>query len=647
MKAIKNSKKGIGYLLCVCGFYACASLGSPGGGDYDIAPPVFVESDPTPNTTHFHKNKITLVFNEYISLEKPSETVIITPPQKKMPEIKTVGKKITVELKDSLLPDATYTFDFTNGIVDNNEKNVLEGFNFAFSTGEVVDSLVISGILLNAENLEPMPNIMVGIHSEVADTAFTKLPFLRTSQTNERGRFSIRNVAPGAYRLFALGDVNRNFKFDLPDENIAFFDSLIVPSFEPALRMDTVWRDSLVVDTVREIHYTRFTPDNALLRLFKENVARQYLSKTERKDSVLFTLAFNDPVEELPTVRLIGEADENPDWYLLEQSTDRKMLSYWITDSTLYRKDTLRIEANYLAHDTLNQLTTVTDTLRLIKKKSEPPKDKDNKKGNRERIAPLDVKILAGGLMDVFDTVKIVFPEPMRPFLRQQIQISQKVDTLWEARDFPLVQDSLNPLICYFDCAWPYEQEYQICIDSAALTGIYGKTNDSIRVSFKTKMEKDYGLLAIALSGNEHAGFGQLLDSGDKPVKTVSLQDGELIFFDIKPGKYYLRYIDDANGNGKWDAGLYSELRQPEPVYYYPESFDIKAWVEWEQSWNIQQLPLEKQKPLEITKNKPKEKQQPKRDNSRKNETNGNSNRPTLTTPSGASGRRELAPLDR
>jgi hypothetical protein len=643
----KNSKRFIFYLLIIGGMYACASIGSPGGGEIDITPPVFVESDPAPNTVRFNKKKISLTFDEYIALEKPSETLIVTPPQNKLPDIRAVGKKITVELKDSLLPDITYTFDFTNGIVDNNERNVLEGFTFAFSTGDVIDSLVISGILLNGENLEPMPNTMVGIHSDLSDTAFLQLPFLRTSQTNERGQFSIRNVATGTYRLFALGDINRSFKFDLPDKAIAFYDSLIVPSFEPAMRMDTVWRDSVTVDTVREVHFTRFTPDNILLRLFQENVAQQYLSRAERGDSAQITLAFNDPVKEIPSLELLGET-ERADWYLLEQSSDRRVVTYWLTDSSLYRKDTLRIAAHYLAHDTLNDLTPFTDTLRLIKKKVEVPKP-DKKNPVKERLDRLDVKISANGVIDVFDTVKIMFPEPPVPFSREQIHIRQKVDTLWEERDFPLVADSLNPRRYYFDYPWPYEQEYQISIDSAALVSLYGKTNDSLLISFKTKAEKEYSLLIIGLSGNEYAGFGQLLDNSDKVVKTVPIEDGELVFFDVKPGKYFLRYIDDENGNGLWDTGYYAEHIQPETVYYYPGNFELKAWKEYEEAWIINALPFDRQKPLDVTKNKPKEKKQPPKDNSRKNDpnSNSNSNRPTLSVPAGTGSRMEPMPASR
>jgi hypothetical protein len=622
----------VAYFVLISAFYACASIGSPGGGDYDIDPPVFVGSSPAPNSVRFEGRKISLVFNEYIALEKPAETVIITPPQKKMPVISAVGKKISVELKDSLRENVTYTFDFTNGIVDNNEKNVLEGFSFAFSTGDVVDSLMISGLLLSADNLEPVANVMVGIHSDLSDTAFTQLPFVRTSQTGERGRFAIRNVAPGTYRLFALEDINRSFRMDLPDKRIAFLDSVIVPAFEPALRRDTIWRDSVTVDSVREVAYTRFTPDDVLLFFFKEQVAMQYLTQSERKDSVSFVLTFNDPVETLPKIAWLDSVREEAGGYLLEQSVDRRVLRYWLTDSALYRRDTLRMAVGYLAHDTLKQLTMVSDTLRLINRNRGSAKDegKGKKDEGKDRM---DVRISANGSMDVFDTVRISFSEPVLSVLPGQIRVSHRVDTVWEERDFPLIRDSLSPLTYYIDKAWDYEQEYQIRIDSATIVGIYGHTNDSIHAQFKTKAEKDYGLLVINLSGNAYEGFGQLIDGSDQPVKTVRLSGGELVFFDVKPGKYYLRYIDDADGDGQWTTGCYAQRRQPEAVYYYRENFDIKAWTEWEQAWNLQEFGRDQQKPLEITKNKPREKKQPQRDNSRQNENQRNSSKPSLSFP--------------
>ncbi|GHV10008.1 hypothetical protein FACS1894162_2150 [Bacteroidia bacterium] len=569
----------------------------PEGGDKDLTPPRFVGSTPAPNAIHFDKNKISLEFDEYISLEKQAENVIVTPPQKKAPLIKAVGKKITVELKDTLIPNTTYTFDFTNGIVDFNEKNVLAGFSFAVSTGDVVDTMMISGLLLNAENLEPMPHVLVGIHSDLSDTAFTRLPFLRTSQTNGIGQFRIRNVTPGTYHLFALDDKNRDFRFDNAGEAIAFDDSLIVPTFIPALRMDTIWKDSLTVDTIMEIHYNRFLPDDVILRLFQEDFSTQYLSKTTRPNHHQVVMEFNAPVsiEEIPTIS--AEA-------ILEQSPDRKTMTWWLTDTLVYRQDTLQIVADYCASDTLNQLMQMTDTFTLVAKKAPAPK---LKKGEVAKPEKLDITVAPLGTMDVFDTLRITFSEPLLDFPKEKIRFSQKIDTLWQPRDFPLVQDALNPRMYYVDTIFPYEQEYQIKIDTAALTGIYGFVNDSLQVNFKMKSEKDYAQLFVAVSDNDFAGFGQLLDGSQKVVKQSPLQTGEIVFYDIKPGKYFLRYIDDANGNGRWDTGNYAENCQPEAVYYYSGAFDLKAWVELEQNWNVKAIPIEQQKPLEITKNKPKD----------------------------------------
>jgi len=175
---------------------------------------------------NFKEKTIVLVFNEFVSIEKPNENVIITPPQIQMPIIKAVGKKITVELRDSLIDSTTYTIDFTNSIVDYNEKNALENFSFAFSTGDVLDTLQIGGIVINAKDMEPVQNMLVGIHRDLSDTAFTKTRFLRTSKTDDKGMFVIKNVSPGSYRIFALDDKNRNYAYDKGgNEGLAFLDS--------------------------------------------------------------------------------------------------------------------------------------------------------------------------------------------------------------------------------------------------------------------------------------------------------------------------------------------------------------------------------------------------------------------------------------
>ena len=598
-------------------FPSCASVGTPTGGKFDTIPPVLLRSKPEPNATHFTGNKIELFFDEYVNIDEPSKKVIITPPQSKMPAIKTLGKKVTVELKDSLIDNTTYTFDFTNGIADNNEKNAIEGFTFAFSTGDVIDSLVVAGTVLNAENLEPMPNIMVGLHSNLDDSAFTALPFLRTSVTNDKGQFWIRNVAPGTYKLYSLNDMNRNFKFDKPTEDIAFNDSLITPSFVPAIRMDTIRKDSVTIDTIKEVHYNRFIPDDAILYLFNEGKTKQYLSKFERPLDRQLIFRFNSTAGLPPALYLLDndfpEEIPSTDWFIPEYSDDKKNLTCWITDSLIYKQDTLHIEANYLMSDSLDNLIQIRDTLMSVWRNKEAPK-KTNKKGKDSVLKPDFLKIdwTARSTMEVFDTLKITFSEPLRDPDFNKIRIQQKIDTLWEDKKFPIVRDTLNPRVFYVEHEWPYDQAYRITIDSASFFSIYGKWNDSISTTFKFNPEKEYGNLYVKITGTEVPGFGELLDSSDKAVRTSVLTDGELAFEDLKPGKYYLRYIEDTNGNGKWDTGNYAERRQPEKVYYFDGVLTITKYSSNDQDWNIRQLPVEKQKPLEITKNKPAAKQQKK-----------------------------------
>jgi hypothetical protein len=595
--------------------YACGRPGTPMGGPDDFTPPHYISSKPEPNAINFHGNKIEILFDELIALEKPGEKVIITPPQKKNPVIQAVGKKITVELKDSLLPNTTYTFDFTDAIVDNNEKNVLENFSFAFSTGEIVDSLVIGGLLLNAEDLEPMPGILVGLHNNLNDTAFTKTAFLRTTKTNELGKFNIRNVAPGSYKVFALKDLNHDYTFDQPGEDLAFIDSVFIPSFEPAMRMDTTWQDSITIDTIREINYTRFTPDDIKLFLFKEDFERQFLSRPTRSDYSM-TFKFNSTKELNPVFTILNQEKGSDDWAIPEYSDGGKTITLWMKDSLSYNTDSLTIEVAYLKSDTLNQLVHATDTFNMIlRKKTEKKKNKKD----AEKIEFLNVDFSAHGTIDVFDTLKVTFSEPVPGIDLKNIRFEQKVDTLWETVEFPIVQDSLNPRMFVINQKWSYEKEYRITIDSASVYSLYGKWNNKMESQFKFKQNSDYGFLYVGISGNRYDGFGELLDAGEKVVRQSKIIDGELIFINIKPGKYYLRYIEDADGDGKWTTGHYNEKRYPETVYYYPGFFDIRQNFELEQPWNVTDVPVEKQKPLEITKNKPKEKKAKKPENTNTN----------------------------
>jgi len=607
----KSLPVGIGLFLLIM-IYSCASVGTPNGGPYDEDPPKFVSSTPLPNQTNYKGKKIEILFDELIQIEKPSENVIITPPQMELPIIRASGRRAVVELKDTLKENTTYTIDFTNSLSDNNEKNVFENFSFAFSTGDIIDTLEVSGLLLNAEDLEPMPGITIGLHSNLEDSAFVTIPFVRTSKTNDRGKFTIRNIAPGTYRIYALNDVNRDYKFDQPGEDIAFLDSLIIPTLEAATRQDTIWVDSLTVDTIRTVGYTRYLPDDIELQLFKEKFARQYMLRPERPEQNRFTIRFNSALDTIPVPVPLNFTPEYDDWYLAQTAEGMTAVHYWVTDSNIWKQDTLRVELTYPLSDSLNILRPKTDTLSLLARRQPAPKRR--KKDEPEPVPFLGMTINASGSLNVFDSISITFTEPVIDISKDLFYLNQMADSVWMPVDFEFIPDTTNALNFFILRPWRYQEEYLLEIDSATIFSVYDKWNDLYHSAFKIKAEDEYGHLYINVVGNDTTAFIQLLNSNDQPVRQGKVKDGGVLFMDLRPDKYYARLIIDENDNGKWDTGNYAEKRQPEIVYYYPKLFDIMRNWQVEETWDITTTPRSKQKPIDITKNKPKEVTKQKRD---------------------------------
>ncbi len=611
---VRDSLRILAGMLLLAVLYSCANIASPNGGPYDETPPKFVSSTPLPNQVNYKGKKVEIVFDELIQLDKPSENVIITPPQMEQPVIRANGRKVAIELLDTLRENATYTIDFTNSISDNNEKNVLENYTFAFSTGESIDSMAVSGILLDAENLEPMSGITIGVHTNLEDSAFTTIPFVRTSRTNDRGEFTIRNMAPGTYRIYALNDVMRTYKYSQPGQQIAFCDSLIVPSFELTSRQDTTWKDSLTIDTVVTVGYTRFLPDNIELRLFKENVERQYMLRPERADEKILTLRFNASLDTVPAPVPLNFTPADSAWYFVQTAEEGKAVHYWLTDSLVWRQDTLRTEVSYLKSDSMNILRPQTDTVQFVIRRRPAEKKKKKKDDEPEPIEFLGMSVNASGSINLYDTVAVTFSEPVPGLTKEPFSLEQKVDTLWEAVDFEFFPDTANSLNFFIRRPWKYGEEFRLSVDSATIFSAYGKWNDSYGGEFKIKKEDEYGHLYINVEGADSTAFVELLNSGDQPVRKVRVKDGGVLFMDLKPDKYYARLVVDANGNGVWDTGDYAAKRQPELVYYCPKMFNIMQNWQVEETWDILATPMRRQKPLDITKNKPKEITKKKRD---------------------------------
>lgn len=623
----------LGAVTVVAVLYSCASVGRLEGGSVDETPPRFVTSSPLPGALHNKKKKIVIEFDEFIKLEKANEKVVISPPQVQQPEIKANGKRVVITLQDTLKANTTYTVDFADAIQDNNEGNPMPSFAYTFSTGGELDSMAIAGTLLDASNLEPIKGMLVGLHANLADSAFTKLPFDRVGCTDSRGQFSIRGVAPGKYRIYALHDADQNFAFSQPTEAIAFGDSLIIPTMEERIRQDTTWKDSLTIDTIVEKKYTYFLPDDVLLRSFKEKVYSQRLMKTERLTPEKFSFYFTAPADSLPLMR--GLNFDEQDAFVIEQTTGRNdTIHYWIKDSLLYQQDTLKMSLTYLYTDSLKQLVPRTDTLRLVskvnykklKEKEREEREKEQKKKKKkdkdipEPTKFLPVDVYAPSAMDVYDYITLNFTEPLANINDTALHLRQKVDSLWEDMPFDFEQDSLDLKRYNLYADWKPGESYTFEVDSMAFHGLYGLFTDKVKKEFKVKKLEEYGQVFFNITGADSIAFVELLDAQDKVVRTVPVVEGKADFYFLNPGKYGARLINDKNGNGVWDTGDYANKRQPEMVYYYPQVLEFKANFDLIQDWNVLAKPLDKQKPEELKKQKPDE------DKKKKSNQNGRNN---------------------
>lgn len=588
--------------------HSCANIGMPSGGDYDFDPPVVIKSIPSPNETNYKSRKVEIIFDENVQIEKPTEKVIITPPQKNMPVIRAQNNKVFVELKDTLLDNTTYTIDFTDAIADNNEKNVLENFSLSFSTGDVLDSLAVSGKVLAAENLEPVSGMYVGIHSNLSDTAFTTLPFLRISRTNDLGNFTIRGIAEGEYKIYALDDINRDYKYDDPAESIAFLGSVIVPSSEPAVRQDSVYIRALRKDTVVDVEYTRFLPDDIVLRSFKSSFKRQYLQKHERPEDDILSIYFGASTP-MPTIESLTVNEDISQWAILERSVNNDSLKFWITNPYVVDIDTISLEMTYFVTDSLNVPQLATDTLKFANRRKKKEDDKkDKKKGEKEETRFLSINTNIQPVLDVYKKMEFEFEYPLLDSITDKIHLQHLVDSIYTDISFNIIQDSLNPRKYVLSNKWIPGDSYRLVADSATIYSYNGLWNDKLEAPFKIKTLDKYGNLYINIESLPEGmpAFVELLDKSDNPKKKAIVKEGGALFMHLDPGVYYARIVLDRNDNHKWDTGDYYEYLEPEMVYYYPKSFEIKENWDLEEDWNITAVPLDKQKPLEITKNKPK-----------------------------------------
>ena len=612
----------------------CAAIGNPDGGAYDETPPKITGSHPLNGATGVKTRKVTIDFNEFIKLENANEKVVISPPQTEQPEIKVTGKKIQVELFDSLKPNTTYSIDFADGIVDNNEGNPMGDYCFRFSTGDAIDTMEVSGYVLNAKDLEPVKGITVGLHSDLSDSAFMTKPFERVSRTDASGHFTVRGIAPGKYRIYAVMDMDQTFSYSQRNEMIAWMDSVIVPTSELRFREDTLFTAEGLVDTTVTVSYIQYLPDDITLLAFTPEPVQQYMTAAERNTHEKFTLRFALPLDSMPDIK--GLNFDDTDAYVLQHSERYDTLTFWMKDTTVYYNDTLSLSITYLATDTSGVLSPRIDTLNLVPKKSrerilkeQARKAEDDKKELDKQIRRLErngdsigiarlltpkkkflsCNLTSGRSLSIYKQVTLDFSEPVTFLSDTAIHLYQKVDTIWNPVPIEIEQDTVQILRYYIYGEWKPEQTFKISIDSASIRGLYGLHNDYVESTLVFNALNMYSTLTVNVANPKPGYTVRLHNPTGKVLRSEPLEKGSVVFYLLTPATYFISMFDDMNGNGKWDTGEYEEKRQPESVWYIPRSMLLKQdWEHETDLWNVNEQPLTMQKPAELIKNKTKKK---------------------------------------
>ncbi|PTN09045.1 Ig-like domain-containing domain [Mangrovibacterium marinum] len=591
----------LGYLGYLIFTTSCANPGMPTGGPKDSIPPVVVRTVPAFEARNYKGKTVAITFSEYIQSSDVAQQLVISPPVKKAPIIKTKSRTLILDFTDRLDTNKTYSLDFRNSIKDNNEGNPLRHFRFAFSNGPRLDSLTLGGYVRMAENMEPVLDALIVMHRLDSLSAFRDSIPDYVAKTDSDGFYQITNIAEGKYRLYALQDADNSMTYNSSDELIAFFDSLVVPV--APLQPDSVLtahthegeESQQVHEAIREtMSRQRADLKPYYLLLFQENTFEQYLEDSKRDRNNFCQFFFQEGVSDSFSVRLIN-ADPKPDYALFEYSAKRDTVNLWIRDTVISAMDTLQFQLNYVVLDSLQKRVFQTDTLELtyarpVEKERKRKKKDEEAEEEKPQVQHFSFKGNGKDGFDVYRQLSLTVPEPLEFFDYDQVHLFQKVDTVYQELNFDISRDSLDLRHYTIRYPWEFEQAYRLEIDSAAARSISGYPSNKLKQELKIKQEAFYAKIILTVTNLRGPSFIQLVKNTDKeePVQQIAIRsDGEIEFPYLNPEKYKIKLVIDRNENGKWDTGDLAKGLQPERVVYFPKILKLRSNFEVRESWNL------------------------------------------------------------
>jgi uncharacterized protein (DUF2141 family) len=533
-------KKLLGFLffaLMGLALWQCARRGSPSGGPEDVTPPKLVRAEPDNFSISFEGQKIRLYFDELIKLQDVQNQLVVSPPLKYPPEITPQGgprKYIEVIIKDTLRENTTYTFNFGQSIVDNNEGNPNSFLTYVFSTGTYIDSLTLSGAVKDAFNKKADQFISVMLYE--IDTAYTDSTIYKNppnyiaSTGDSLPLFELKNLRAGKYALFALKDVNKNNLFNQKQDKIGFLeDTITIP-----------------------------TDSTYLLNLFLEEPDYSVsVPSYSAKNRIIFGYQGNHEDIEIQTLTQLPDSVQTK----ILKDREKDTLNYWITPTDL---DSIIFT---VTNDKLELIDTFTVKTRKL---------------------PLDSLTLTSGIRGKFnfeDTFSILANTPIANVDTTKIGLVVSDSLL---APFSHVLDTLENKV-EFDFEIEPNQRYRFSLLPGAISDFFGMQNDTLDYAISTSGYADYGNLRMTLGGAvQYPLVLQLTNEQGEIQREIIAPESKIFeFSNLDPGNYVVRVIFDDNGNGKWDTGSYLKKRQPERISYYPDVIEVRANWELEQNFII------------------------------------------------------------
>jgi hypothetical protein len=595
----KNRLRGLFLLLIILIIAACAKISAPTGGLRDKLPPVVVKSVPENKAKNFAGEKVVITFDEYVSLDNINEKFMVSPPMKKKPRVFMKGKSVIVEYEDVLRENTTYTFYFLDAIKDLNEGNILDNFQFVFSTGPVIDSLSVTGYLFNAVNLEVPEKTQVMLYSNLTDSAVIKdLPDY-ISRVDPSGYFRIDNVKEGEYRLYGIKDDDNSKNYNRSEEEFAFLDSAILVSAGGSYI--PVVKDTITRKPVTAVSKTA-TPAKApvvvaaplkseyQMSLFSAKKTAHYLSASPRSTKNLMTYIFSLPPDTMKVELSIPDAGREK--YFIQESRRGDTLKIWITDSSLYSQTLIPTILKYPFTDSLGVLGYKVDSIPMRFVTPRPTR------GTKIVIPSLKVENnITGGAIKPGTRVVFRAESPFNQPDTSLIKFYERVDSVKIKVPYRFYIDSINPQKLVLDAKLIPKKKYLLIAESSAFSNILNEKSDSIGINFTVRDAESYNKLTLEIINCPCPAIVQLMSNSETILtKATIIKDGSVEFPLLDPGMYRIRVIYDLNGDGEWTTGDFMTGRQPEPVSYYTSEVEIKAGWDVTQKWDLKLKNFKEQK---------------------------------------------------